>query len=485
MAILRAFPALLAALHAGGGTFVPGTSGLLGAEESTTPGGAGASAAAGKGFEVETAKGVESLSESVLQGMELRPGASSAALVVPGGKKLPLDDLIFLRFPVKTPGGGAIPADAPAVLFLRDGSELSGRITAGDEEAVRFRVPGLGSEALSVPLESVRGLMVVPGEASAPGPSRDRGPSRGAWRIRLRGEIASKRREKDEVILLQEGRVQGILESLDAEGVRFGSDTLGDLRIPYEKLRGIVLAEVDLDPAKDGDGKDAGKEGDEKQAGKDGGRPARSLVRVTLQDGSSFPASLREISGGKAALEHGVLGLLSTPLAEVIELAFLGGKTRYLSDMEPTLVREHLGPAFQKTMPHRRDANVLGDPLRMGGREYRKGLGVHSFSLLRYAPGGEHSRFQATIGLDDSARPFDSQSPAADVGHVVFRVRVDERQVFEKAMSWRDAPLPVDIPIAGARVLELEVDFGAVEGSGPGFNFARDRANWAEARIIQ
>ena len=466
------FPALLGVLHAGPGTPGQGTSGLLGAEESTTPAQAGGASPAGKGIEVETTKGIEVLSESVLQGIELKPGERSAALVVPGGKKLPLDDLIFLRFPAKAPLGAATPADAPAVLFLRDGSELSGRITAGDEEAVRFRVPGLGSEALSVPLESVRGLMVVPAEASAPGPSRDRGPSRGAWRIRLRGEIASKRREKDEVILLQEGRMQGILESLDAEGVRFGSDTLGDLRIPYEKLRGIVLAEVDLDPAKDG-------------AGKDGGRPARSLVRVTLEDGSSLPASLREISGGKAALEHGILGLLSAPLAEVSELAFLGGKTRYLSDMDPTLAREHLGPAFQKTMPHRRDANVLGDPLRMGGREYRKGLGVHSYSLLRYAPGGEHSRFQATIGLDDSARPFDSQSPAADVGHVVFRVRVDERQVFEKAMSWRDAPLPVDIPISGARALELEVDFGAVEGSGPGFNFARDRANWAEARIIQ
>ena len=476
MVILTAFPALITVLDGGG------TAGRLRAEEGPAPGPAGGTSPAGKGIEVETAKGVEVLSEAAIQGIELRPGESSAALVAPGGKKVSLDELIFLRFPGKAPGGPETPVDTPAVLFLRDGSELSGRITAGDEEAVRFLVPGLGSESLSVPLESVRGLLVTPAEASgSPGLARDRGMSRGAWRIRLRGEIASKRREKDEVILLQEGRVQGILESLDPEGARFGSDTLGNLKIGYEKLRGIILAEVDLDTEKDGAKKDGGKA----RAEKDGGRPGRSLVRVTLQDGSSFPASLREISGGKAALEHGILGLLSAPLAEVSELAFLGGKTRYLSDMEPTLVREHLGPAFQKTMPHRRDANVLGDPLRMGGREYRKGLGVHSYSLLRYAPGGEHSRFQATIGLDDSARPFDSQSPAADVGHVVFRVRVDDRQVFEKAMSWRDAPLPVDIPIAGARVLELEVDFGAVEGSGPGFNFARDRANWAEARIIQ
>jgi hypothetical protein len=421
------------------------------------------------------------LSGTAIPGLELRPAESSAALVVPGGKKIPADELTFIRFPAKAPAtSGVAPADASAVLFLRDSSELSGRITAGDEDVVRFRVPGFGSESLSVPLESVRGLLVTPTEASG-SPGRDRGSSRGAWRIRLRGEIASTRREKDEVILLQEGRVQGILESLDAEGARFGSDTLGDIKIGYEKLRGIILAEVDLDPAKEG----AQKKGGEEREKKSGGRPPRSLVRVTLQDGSSFPASLREISGGKAALDHDVLGALSAPLEEVAEIAFLGGKTRYLSDMEPALAREHLGPAFQKKMPHRRDANVLGDPLRMGGREYRKGLGVHSYSLLQYTLRGQPSRFQATIGLDDSARPFDSQSPAADVGHVVFRVRVDQRQVLEKAMSWRDAPLPVDIPLAGARVLELEVDFGAVEGSGPGFNFARDRANWAEARIME
>ena len=467
------FPALLALLGAGASV-------RLLAQEAPPPGGA---SPAGKGVEVETAKGVEILSGTALSVLELRPAGSSAALLVPGGKKVPADELTFIRFPTKVPAAsGAAPAEASAILFLRDSSELSGRITAGDEDVVRFRVPGLGSEPLSVPLESVRGLLVAPSGSAG----RDRGSSRGAWRIRLRGEIASMRREKDEVILLQEGRVQGILESLDAEGARFGSDTLGDLKIGYEKLRGIILAEVDLDPGKEDPQKDgAKKESGEEREKKSGGRPSRSLVRVTLQDGSSFPASLREIAGGKAALDHDVLGALSAPLEEVAEIAFLGGKTRYLSDMEPTLAREHLGPAFQKKMPHRRDANVLGDPLRMGGREYRKGVGVHSYSLLQYTLGGQPSRFQATIGLDDSARPFDSQSPAADVGHVVFRVRVDQRQVLEKAMSWRDAPLPLDIPLAGARVLELEVDFGAVEGSGPGFNFARDRANWAEARIME
>jgi hypothetical protein len=436
-----------------------------------------------KGFEIETAAGREAFPDGALEDLVLRLGGKAAELTIPS-RKVPLDDIVFLRFPPRAAAPAALP-DAPLVLFLRDGSELAGRVTAGDEDSVRFRVPGLGAESLAIPIEKVKGLMVLSQEAAPGAPPgsrpRERTLSRGAWRIRLRSEISSARAEKDEVILLQEGRVQGILESLDAEGVRFGSDTLGDLKIGYEKLRALILAEVDLPEAKRSDSSPSSR--DEK--GKKAAGSGRSMARITLQDGSSFAASLKEIAGGRVSLEHDILGTLSAALADVLDVAFLGGKTRYLSDVEPSAVKEHLGPAFQKKMPFRRDANVLGEPLRMGGREYRKGLGVHSYSRLEFDLGGEYTRFQATIGLDESARPFESQSPAADVGHVIFRVRVDGNQMLEKAMSWRDAPAAIDLPVAGGRQLALEVDFGPAEGSGPGFNFARDRANWAEARIIR
>jgi hypothetical protein len=211
---------------------------------------------------------------------------------------------------------------------------------------------------------------------------------------------------------------------------------------------------------------------------------------VTLRGGTSFTAAVKGLSSGKLSLHEPVLGAVEASLGDVLDIAFQNGRSVYLSDREPARVVERLGPAFRKTMPHRRDENVLGEPLRMGGREHRKGLGVHSYSLLEYDLGGEFTRFQAVIGLDESARPAEGEPLLAGVAEVVFRVRVDGKLVLEKAMSWRDPPLPIDVPLdsptAGAggkaRTLSLEVDYGAPEG---GFNFALDRANWAEARIVR
>ena len=117
----------------------------------------------------------------------------------------------------------------------------------------------------------------------------------------------------------------------------------------------------------------------------------------------------------------------------------------------------------------------------MAGRIYRKGLGVHSYSLLEYELAPDDARFQATIGLDDSARPFSNAVAASDVATVVFRVKVDGNKLFEKEMSWKDAPVPIEVSIKGDR-LSLEVDFGGVEGS---TNSTLDRANWADARLVK
>jgi hypothetical protein len=150
--------------------------------------------------------------------------------------------------------------------------------------------------------------------------------------------------------------------------------------------------------------------------------------------------------------------------------------------MTPSSVREDTGVLFRLQMPHRNDASVLGTPLRLRGKEYRKGIGVHAFSSLGYAFGGEFRRFRATIGLDDTARPPSGLPGREAMGSVTFRVRLDGKRLFEKDMTWRDDPIPLDLPVAGGRLLELEVDFG---NDASGAQMARDRADWAEARVIR
>src|SRR5206468_708232 len=83
----------------------------------------------------------------------------------------------------------------------------------------------------------------------------------------------------------------------------------------------------------------------------------------------------------------------------------------------------------------------------------RKGLGVHSYSLLEYALEGEYSRFQATIGLDESACPTEVDATDSGAGCVVFRARLDDQLLLEKALTWKDAPVPIDLSVKGGKAL--------------------------------
>jgi len=409
------------------------------------------------------------------------------ALIV-GENTIPLEDMLLLRFP------GESARRAPFTLFLREGGELAGRVVGGDDSSVRFHCPallgptgkGLGGKGraakespppqsiFEIPLESVKGILALgkdPGAREGFKGATVRSRSQAAANVRLRNTILTTAPKRDEVILLGGGREEGVLEALERDAIRFSSDGLGDnVRITYDELRCIVLADL-------GEASDARSEGKDKGDGK-----ARARTRLTLRDGSRFVARLLRLESGELRVSRKDLGVVSVALAEVLEVAFLDGRSSYLSDREPLRTKEHLGPAFVLTRPFRRDTNVLGEPMRMAGREYRKGLGVHSYSLLEYALDGEFSRFLAWIGLDESARPTDPGTVDTDVGSVVFRVLLDGKPLLEKAMTWRDPPVQLEVPVSGGKVLRLEVDYGGRAGS---TNFARDRANWAEAIVIK
>jgi putative heme-binding domain-containing protein len=116
-----------------------------------------------------------------------------------------------------------------------------------------------------------------------------------------------------------------------------------------------------------------------------------------------------------------------------------------------------------------RDQSCMSNPLRIAGRTYARGVGVHAPSRLAYeVPEGVHA-FVARVGLDDEARG----------GLVGFEVRVDERS------AWKSGPIPggqlarayVEIP-PGARRIELLVDDG-----GNGTN--NDHADWCDAGFVK
>ena len=143
-------------------------------------------------------------------------------------------------------------------------------------------------------------------------------------------------------------------------------------------------------------------------------------------------------------------------------------KIVFLSSIEPDKVKETavLGRGF----PYRKDLSVSGAPLRLKGRTYRRGLGVHSRTALEYALNGRYTTFAAIIGLDDSSR---------GKGSVTFVVSADGKELLRENFDSSRAPLPISFPVSGSRKLTLLVDYGSDQLD------LGDHADWANARLTK
>ncbi|MCT2586948.1 glycoside hydrolase family 97 catalytic domain-containing protein [Actinophytocola gossypii] len=108
-----------------------------------------------------------------------------------------------------------------------------------------------------------------------------------------------------------------------------------------------------------------------------------------------------------------------------------------------------------------------GNPLTIDGVVYEKGLGTHAPSRVEVYLGGQCSRFDALVGLDDET---------TEPGSVAFRVLADGAVRYDSGLVRPGPGIPVSVDVSGARMLTLEVTDG-----GDGKNF--DHADWADARL--
>ena len=199
---------------------------------------------------------------------------------------------------------------------------------------------------------------------------------------------------------------------------------------------------------------------------KDGTRQALLM----LTDGTRVTADRIELADdGTLSVEAAFGGTLALPLSKIVSVRFLGGRAVYVSDLKPLKYR--FTPFLSTTWPLRRDANVLGGPLALRGREYPKGLGVYSRSEVTYELRGRYRQFRATVGIDDVAQGG---------GSVVFAVELDGRRVFTSdPVTGRDDPIEIPpVDVAQKQQLTLIVEFGH-RGD------IRDYADWCDPILIR
>lgn len=344
-------------------------------------------------------------------------------LTLRGGDKptvLPAADvLIWGRF--------AEPSRGPLVL-LADGSLVVADVFRIDKDHVTLDSDLFA--AVKLPLDGLVGVVFQP---PAAGPERDR----------LFDRLRAATGDADQIVLDNGDQIGGMLQSLADDTLVFRAE-IGELKLPVRRVKSLVL-----NPSL------------RRSAKLDGLR-----AWTGFSDGSRLLATRLMVDDQSVAVTAVGQTWKTTP-RRLVALQPLGGKVVYLSDLKPAGYR-HV-PYLDLAWPYQLDRNCAGGMLHCGGRLYLKGLGVHSAARLSYVLDRPYRRFDAELGIDDSTH---------GAGSVRFRVLVDGRERLTSEIIRGGAPpVPVSVELAGAKRLDLLVDFADRAD-------VLDHADWLDARLV-
>ncbi len=143
-----------------------------------------------------------------------------------------------------------------------------------------------------------------------------------------------------------------------------------------------------------------------------------------------------------------------------------GGKV-WLSDLD-------ISKTQQGWQHARKDLSVDGNPLKIAGRTFERGVGTHADSMLYVELNGGSSRFNAMVGVDDEVlNPSENRRGQARQRRVPHSGATASRVYKSGMIESGDAAKEVDVDVTGVKLLVLTVD------SGDDMNY--DHADWADA----
>ena len=198
-------------------------------------------------------------------------------------------------------------------------------------------------------------------------------------------------------------------------------------------------------------------------------RSSSTAVQIVhLSSGDKLSGKWTAIKGSNISLQMPWDQTWELPIEAIVEISTRNGNLVQLSDLEPSAVEQT--PYFGRRMSYKRDVSLEGEPLKMKGKSYSKGLAVHSRCVLTYDLDGQFTKFKTTVGFDEAA---------GNRGNVSCRVLADGKELFAKPVLKADQdPQAIDVSVKDAKSLTLEIDFGENEDVG-------DRVIWAEPRLFR
>jgi hypothetical protein len=161
------------------------------------------------------------------------------------------------------------------------------------------------------------------------------------------------------------------------------------------------------------------------------------------------------------------------PRPAIARLDFSRGTLAYLSDLEPVKVVERSGSEF--VQHYRRDRNLDGEPMRLAGEPYEKGLALHAYTELVYDLGGQYKEFAAVLGVD---------AQAGTGGDVRVTVYGDGKELHAYDVKRKGKPQQVRLQVKDVRQLRIVVR-SANEGELNGLLDLGNQVDLADARVIK
>ncbi len=378
------------------------------------------------------ALGAPEIESSTLKGEEQAgeiAGLSTSTLTLKKGTgevEIPLAEVLEIRFP-QAAGGPKPAALTPPIATLADGSRFAWTSVTATAREISFETPRLGK--LSLPLSAAASLRFAAGDAKIDE----------AW-----NELTTRDIKTDLLVIRKDDvldHLDGTVGVIEKDKIHFVIDG-EEVPVKREKVFGIIYA-----------GRAPGEDKPVCELTTSGGDRLR-LRTATWKDG--------KLDGELLA---GAPVSISPELLRSVDFSL--GKVQFLSQMEPRETK--YTPYFDHVWKHYTDRTRDGTPIRLGNKNYARGLWIHSRTQLKYRIGGDYRRFQAMMGIDQAV------APRGDV-HVV--ISGDGKPLLEADVRGADAPQPIDLDVSGVRDLEIFVDFG-------GDLDIADHLDLADAKVIK
>jgi hypothetical protein len=177
--------------------------------------------------------------------------------------------------------------------------------------------------------------------------------------------------------------------------------------------------------------------------------PSR-LCEVLDVQGARLFAKSAALKEGKIVVETQCGARIDYTPDALAKLDYSKGKLTYLSQMDLARVKLVQVP-YLNSPEFKRDHNVDGGELRLAGKKYETGLGMHARTEVTFDLEGEYREFKAVAGIDDNVSQGDG-SP------VVVRIEGDGKELLTLSLTRKDGAKAINLNIKDVQKLRVIVD---------------------------